>query len=611
MISTLGYANTFATLTGFAFLLNIEQYIKKNNKTKLIYAVFTYMLLVGIILSDSKAVWGLLVLAIIVAFFTLKEKKQKIEYIESIIVGGIFAMLCANQVGQSIKQETAYLAWLYYILFGALTAIGIWFIQKQNTKIEKLDNKKILIGLVALIIIVIVIIIVGLFLTKPLVLFANKATKEVKYKVAGIQANKEYELEFDIEAVTQEEKLNIYEILIEEENKYNDKVEKHSIYFRKFNGTKKITFKTTDQTTEIAVIIKSMHPSLQEKLVLKEFRINGKEEALNYYYLPRNVVQKIQSLFYTNKSVSERIIFLQDGLKIVKQNWICGSGANAWRYQQDEVQQYYYKADQMHSFPLKLWMDFGIVAIVCYLIMIGYLIYNIIKQKEERIPKVALLFLIIHSMSDFEMSFGICLVIFIIYFALQMPKSKEIGFNIIAKIGIILGLIIPVYFTAITAMSLYIPNEEIASNLSKQIPYSTSYEEAKIKKALKTNKWENVRIEELKKQLDSIPNYQSQLCTKILEKEASEENIKYVYEKMENWMQRQTLQIENNIYLNEEISEIAKTYNQSQFYELICTYYNKNSNEIQNQEKNRCNKVEIERCQEILDSIYQEAKEKV
>ena len=94
----------------------------------------------------------------------------------------------------------------------------------------------------------------------------------------------------------------------------------------------------------------------------------------------------------------------------------------------------------------------------------------------------------------------------------------------------------------------------------------------------------------------------------LLEKEATEQNIQYVYEKMEKWLQMQNLQITKIISINAEIQQIAEKH--KQFYELICKYYEKSHSEIQNHEKNRYDKENIEMYKENLYSIYEKAKNK-
>ena len=119
-------------------------------------------------------------------------------------------------------------------------------------------------------------------------------------------------------------------------------------------GSKNITIYTEKETTEFALIFENISSNVQEKFTINKVFIQGQEFTLKYKYLPVNVVQKIENLFYPNKSVSERLTFFKDAIKIMGKSPILGLGGNAWTSCYPALQEYSYMADQIPSSPLKI-----------------------------------------------------------------------------------------------------------------------------------------------------------------------------------------------------------------------------------------------------------------
>ena len=331
MLSTFGYANSFAVCMAFSLFLAIGKYIKSN---KTIYGVATFLLMSGLILSYSRATLMLVVLGFILYIANIDTKELKIKALLLFVLSSVASIIYSKIFLELVLSKKYMIVWLTT----ALSCIGIYVLIKLIKKsykniekllhkyIEKLDKKACKITAIVFGCIFIIIFVFALSIEEPLNIFSNKENiKEVKYKIPNIKANETYELEFNIEADAKLDR-DIYTILIEEENKYYDKIKETSIEFGIFNGNKTITIQTSPETMELALYFKSKNEIIQNGLKINEIKINGEHYPINYKYIPNSLVTKIKSMNFKSKSIWERTTFYKDALKIIKDNWLFGIG---------------------------------------------------------------------------------------------------------------------------------------------------------------------------------------------------------------------------------------------------------------------------------------------
>lgn len=186
---------------------------------------------------------------------------------------------------------------------------------------------------IATIIVICISYIIGLNFDKPLTIFENKENiDEVKREIYKVEPEKEYVFKFDIEASSRLESVENYSICIVEENKYYDTITTHKIEFGNFEGEKEIQFKSTKDTVKIAIYFNTNSDVGQKGLTIKSLNINGEKFPLSYCYLPTKLVERVQSFATNDKSVWERGIYFLDSIKIIKNNFIFGTGENGWNY---------------------------------------------------------------------------------------------------------------------------------------------------------------------------------------------------------------------------------------------------------------------------------------
>ena len=112
MISTFGYANTFAVYLGITISLAINRFLKvESKKEKILYAIYIFISAITLLLTQSKAV--LAIIAVIILIFIIKGIKDKKINKKWIIAGIITALIfviyvcIAKEIGKPlvITQE--------------------------------------------------------------------------------------------------------------------------------------------------------------------------------------------------------------------------------------------------------------------------------------------------------------------------------------------------------------------------------------------------------------------------------------------------------------------------------------------------------------------------
>lgn len=105
---------------------------------------------------------------------------------------------------------------------------------------------------------------------------------------------------------------------------------------------------------------------------------------------------------------------------------------DGYKYILPEYQQYLYGTNEVHCYSLEIWMEFGIIGILSLILIIIEVIIKFIKKLREKQVKnleftlfTILLFILIHSFIDFDMSFMYIQVIFFIVIGLLNQDNEQ------------------------------------------------------------------------------------------------------------------------------------------------------------------------------------------
>lgn len=566
-ISNFAYANTTALLMGIMFILSVFQYgkLKNNDIKKIIYVCSAFLAIVGVILSYSRAVWIIfgIFLIIYMVFYKEKEKILKINIL-SILAGILYSVIFIV-----LRQRLMYFQ-IYILLVVFFIMLILTMILTKKVKIKRIKKDYIIIAILLFLISSVIFYKIGKTQVEQLELFKS-VYSENKYEqvIRNIKGEEIYEFSFNIEAKSKTTTESVYCISIVQRNKYDDEIETIKKEINSYSGIENITINTRSETTNVIIKFERLNRAAGEGLNIKDLRVNQQTIVLKYKYLPKSLVDKIESINLKQQSVWERFIFIEDGIKILKDNFLIGIGGDGYKYILPEYQQYTYGTNEVHCYWLEIWIEFGLIGIISFLLIIFFTIINFvnkIKTKENSNFYFTILtilcFILLHSTIDFDMSFMYIQIIFFIFLAMLDTENKKIKENkIIENISIILIIILVIfdlqYYVTKRFEKYNTEEERIISELQEE-PYIERLN--KIKKLLNmANNPEKIKflIEESEKDL-GIGKYEMYKrlnrakIMKQLEEKAKTNKMQNDVEQIQEFLSKEFEKVKEIIYYKDK-----------------------------------------------------------
>ena len=427
MTSLYSYGNTFGAMMAFSIFLLLGQKLQqKGNILNIIYSSLLFLLLTGLVLSYSRIMYILFILLMILYIVLLKETKEKVSCIKSIFVNGILAIIYSTIFMNLLNNGNYVFIWMGIIIGTIIAGIIEAIIRKIH--IKKISSNKLKILILISSVSMVIIGIIAISATEKLVIFqGNNAETKIEKHLYNVNSNTDYKFVFNLNSYSEIE--NNFKICIVEKNKYFDDIKETIQDINNDETSKEITITTDKDTTEIYIIFEAKEVNENTKLEIKKIQINGKEFK-NYKYLPNDLMNKLKNINLKTKSAWERFVFIKDAGKLIKNNWLFGIGGDGWQYRQGEVQEYNNYVREVHSYPTQIFLEYGILAIISYLIILLYLLIKSIKFLKNNIDYeflsivISLLVIVLHSLLDFDMSFLIVLILFFLYMGIIVSKFK-------------------------------------------------------------------------------------------------------------------------------------------------------------------------------------------
>lgn len=585
MYSTLGYANSFAILMSVMMFVSLEKCSKKNE----IYSGFVWLFCSTLLLSYSRSVLIFSIILFLI-YVIIVNKKEKIYKLYVFLINGVLSLIYLKIFNEFLAKELYYFLWCFTALFFCISILIIKAISKKYDIIMKIKMKTYVIIAGIGLLIVLMVYFVGLLFDKPLtIFFSQNETSEVKYKVSNIIPNTKYVFTFDIDAKSKLENKENYIIRVEEENKYLDTIQVHEIKINSYKGKKQIEFVSSNETVEIAITFNTAYAKFQEGLKINSLKINDEKYVLDYVYLPVNLVKRIESISLNQKSLWERTVFWKDGLKIIKNNPLFGFGGNGWKYNYESVQSYVYSTSEVHSHFLQIWIDSGIVGIVLYIIINIYVVCCLIiklKNKNINLIDFAFILLVLHSIIDFDMSFYVIMVVWVVLLNITTLNKNNVKFD---------KLIYLIIFINILAICMGI--------------YTYKFENIDIYSFFEQSGNESINeISEYKKREKYKLNFE--IYNYINYENLSDENLNYIYNNFKNF--KIVTNTEINIARTQALMKIILEIQEpKKFCELVINENEEMIENIKNKEKNRLSDDIIEIYLSMQEQLLNIALEKI
>lgn len=533
LVSIFGNPNTFAAFIAFAYFISADRMLNsKSEKGKILYATANTILILGLVLTYSKAMYIIFAMMFIIYMFILKNKTKNTTIALNVITSFVMAVIYTYTFLKLDAQE-AYLAILVLSILGTAIAVVVNILNiKIEEYLEKIKLKSIAIGIAILAVVGAIWIAIELNMGKEFVVFGENSTATYNAKkIKNIQPNQKYVFSFDMDAdcnLAGDYIKDLFTINIIQRDNKNIEITNTEERFENFSGIKNIEIETTENTAEIKIEFKVKYKHIYKEWTINHLKVNDKEVILEYKHLPTKLVEKISDISLNYKTAQERIQFIKDGFKLIGQNFLTGIGDSGWQFKYKEVQDYGYISNDTHSYITQVWLEYGIVSILA---LMGIVVLVVRNKTINTGWKLAIITLLIHSTIDSDMCFLYMKILLFIGLGILALKQNEkenkakLYSNIIAIafcIGIIVITINPKVY-------------------DKRIPVN-ELEESKIGMYINSDEYKQINSK-LIKEYDKLSKYErgnSQLLSyefkkvqySISSQENLEEAIKEFYEKM-------------------------------------------------------------------------------
>lgn len=437
--STIQYPNAFASyLLAVMFLSLTLTAVSSRLWVKAIGGACSVLFLISLVFTQSRGVLviGLIPVLIFILALTRDARIKVVSLGAASVVSAIpVIILLYGEMMSATRSGTK--IWLLLLLgiavSAGLTILVSYFeglIEKTWKILALVSGSLCIIGIIA-----------GVFIlnasTDLVLLHAENQPDSALTAVKGaaIKPGKDYKLVFDVDAKMKADKPEAYSIFVnykrEKDLVVNDResslaflngkatngVETKEVKFSLPADSKIVnfyfrnTYQGTTATFKNVRVVDAVSGRTVEKLVLK------------HKYISEATVDKFSNMFQS-RSFIERVIFLKDGLKMIKDRPILGAGGGAWENIYFGYQTFAYPSTQPHNYFIQIAVECGAFGILALLFLILSVIsmfmteyrFKIAGNPKERALQGAIfagiIGLLIHSLFDFDFSLSAVFLVF-------------------------------------------------------------------------------------------------------------------------------------------------------------------------------------------------------
>ena len=416
-----GNSNTMAFMCAIGLFLAIYLLTHVNGRKRIWPCIVLIVNSVTFLLCISLGATAALGCSVCVVALLLHGARNRLTFLlitlETLIVGGIVTVLSISHLGS--PGPAGYLVWVFCIL-GIAALYGLDYVLRPRlVDILCRRIKTLCIGVVAL-----VVILVGgsvLLFSQPTSITLNGS--EILYKrfFPGT-GSCEISLDVDGAAWVQISSTSQPEIL---------KQRSTQLLNAAYDGT--ITVDVPKDAIEVQM---NIWPVDNGTVTVNGISYSGSEKsdeiAPGYRGIPKEILQRLQGLA-TNHSAMQRIVFMEDGLKLWKQTPLFGRGLGGFENGITSVQNFFYETKYAHNHLVQALCDLGIVGLLLYLgiFIAGFKALWSLRRKEDQQPFFmalfgALIMLFTHNTLEFNMSVGEGLFANFVVFGLIATTAKPI-----------------------------------------------------------------------------------------------------------------------------------------------------------------------------------------
>lgn len=210
---------------------------------------------------------------------------------------------------------------------------------------------------------------------------------------------------------------------------------------------------------------------------IKTFRvIKSGLIIVGFIFIIYSYFNRLLELSFTNSQLQERLVFISDGLNMLKKN-ILGVGAGQYNKLQFLYQSANYDVKYVHNGYVQIGLDYGLIALLVFGLILILLAYEVIRNRRFNQWLVVIVMILMHSVFDFTLSFISIGIILMISIALLHPKEDIEIKNITLTRNVLRYLYTPIMIVTLIFIIAALPYEMIYSyaNFKEQIGTRTAY----------------------------------------------------------------------------------------------------------------------------------------
>lgn len=488
--------NIFAACTGVAVLLGLGLLTSTETKGgRLVHSVLLVFNSVAFLLANSRGAMG--VLGVCFVLYLLLEKSMKKL---SLLLTMVATLLCAGGAMLLSTQSGALTAWngvnwipLVSTLIAGVVLGGLCCalaILEGKLPVVQNSKKVTVISLVIIAILLVLVCVFGLIAMdshgEPLQVTETGTIRAFYPEPGEYTVTLELDGMMRVRVLSQTRELSMqgqYDTL------YTEEATAH-------RGTMEIPITVPDGTIAVYLMVNSA-AGYGESNVITSARyagVNGQGEIpLGYAYLPESIAIRLQGAFQSY-SFLQRVLYVEDGLKLVAERPILGYGMGGFENAIVSVQTTNYETKYAHNHYLQAMVEtgiFGLIFFVGLLAVSGWAIVRTLRKADGHPLAAALggalLFMAGHAMVEFDFSYYAFLPLAYATFALiglccgegmTIPKVEETYWKIA---GVIIQCVILVAFAVALGGNLQ------AKRLAENPTFNSLAEAAKVDPFEKTD----------------------------------------------------------------------------------------------------------------------------
>lgn len=433
--STLQYANITALFILIASIIvqgkliqNMPNLKKESSlRFKLLVSaeLFCLILLQSVVVLTTSRMNTLLmiIVSIIYTIYCVKQGNKKSGLM--VILMLIASFLLVTSIDTYIMVQNNFMICFTYVITLLLILLAVFFstrfiITKLNSR-KKIQIKSKVVFVIAMLIIILLVVI----LMTPDNLRVSSATKEQNTVTRNIYCNLEQIMDLDITFKFNENnsfELHLYQVDKDFNKKIVASITQESLKENKY--TRKIVL---SENTESLMLT---FTAINSDVSIESFKLNDKNINLSYKFIPDTIVFRLKDTLIKDSNNSLRLTYYKDALKLFNKSKLFGIGGEGFKSRYQEVQSEYYISSEVHSVPLQILVESGIIGFITFftLCIATYIIvYKLYKNKnEESLIYILLLSVfLVTSMFDLVFSFGIMIYLFAIIIGLIIGEYKK------------------------------------------------------------------------------------------------------------------------------------------------------------------------------------------